>query len=531
VAENWRMGVVPDAGANVRIIDGVSAVTFSGGSYEVGILSVAPGNALAVAGGSLSVTDASTVDKLSVCGGNFSVAEGIGVTIGELAFSAGSLRLDGTATLNRFFAWNPEADSAVSGAGSGRLNLAGTALFSGLGAKTLDGVAITNTGDVVYTAGLLTLGGSRGAVFNNLGTMDIQADLEITDSGGGHLINAGAMRKSAGAGDARVATPLTNSGLVRIDSGRLTLAGGSASSGQYVITPGAGLRLSGAAPHEIAGAGEAAEVVTGGGNLQISAEAGLWLSGDGTLSAAVANAGMLTGTGGGVSRFNGAVTNSGIVSASGGTMAFSGGYTQTDGLLGLTGGNISGDLRLLGGMLTGGGTVFGNLENLGGTVSPGASPGVLTVGGNYTQGADGILMMDIGGFLPGSGFDLLAVAGAATLDGTLNISQYGGFISNLGDAFELLTSDRLMGDFSALTADPGFAYSGIPGPSSYTVVNTLSPIFTALSNGYLINELLNLEAQNRRSLAEVSLPLEGAATDSQEIRDDDTFRKSRLICR
>ena len=396
----------------------------------------------------------------------------------------------------------------------------------------MDGITIHNTGDAIYNAGLLVVGGNAEAVFNNLGLMEVREDLNIADGGGGHFVNAGTLQKSAGAGDSIFTLPLTSSGVVQIDTGSMTLAGGSASSGEYAVAPGAVLQLSGAAPHDITATGAGGGIVSGGGTLQILADSGLSLGSDGSISVAVINAGTLVKTGGGgSSHFSGAVANSGTVAAASGTMAFSAGYTQTDGLTQLDGGNISGDLTLHGGSLLGEGTIFGNLENVAATVSPGASPGVLTVAGDYTQGAAGTLMMEIGGLSRGSGFDLLEVSGAATLDGTLDLPQYGGFISNVGDTFRLLSYGSVYGDFAAITADAGFAYDGIPGPSNYVVVNTLSPIFTALTSGYLINEIISLEQQNQQSLAASNAPFGGADRYGQEIEDDDTFRKTRLICR
>ena len=68
------------------------------------------------------------------------------------------------------------------------------------------------------------------------------------------------------------------------------------------------------------------------------------------------------------------------------------------------------------GTLAGSGTVVANVVNHG-LVSPGNSPGILTVTGNYTQGSDGVLNLEIGGAMPGSDYDQLNVSGVATLDG------------------------------------------------------------------------------------------------------------------
>src|SRR4029450_12889147 len=73
----------------------------------------------------------------------------------------------------------------------------------------------------------------------------------------------------------------------------------------------------------------------------------------------------------------------------------------------------------LGGALAGIGTIGGNLFNSG-VVSPGDSPGTLTVKGNYIQNATGTLRIEIGGLaLPQH--DLLRVTGNATLNGALQL--------------------------------------------------------------------------------------------------------------
>jgi len=55
--------------------------------------------------------------------------------------------------------------------------------------------------------------------------------------------------------------------------------------------------------------------------------------------------------------------------------------------------------------LSGRGTIIGNVENAG-QVNPGASAGTLTIDGDYTQTADGVLNIELGGTAtPGTDFD------------------------------------------------------------------------------------------------------------------------------
>ncbi len=105
-------------------------------------------------------------------------------------------------------------------------------------------------------------------------------------------------------------------------------------------------------------------------------------------------------------------------------------------------------VNIEGGLLQGFGTVQGNLINSG-TVHPGDGPGILTVTGNYTQNASGILDIAIGGRTPGSGYSVLSVTGSALLlSGMLDVSLVNGFSPTTDDIFVILTSGGLSGTFT-----------------------------------------------------------------------------------
>lgn len=102
------------------------------------------------------------------------------------------------------------------------------------------------------------------------------------------------------------------------------------------------------------------------------------------------------------------------------------------------------------GTLTGGGgLVQANVINHG-VVAPGNSPGLLTIDGNFTQMATGILEMELGGTGMGE-FDVLRVLGNVNLDGGLSLSLINGYTPNEGDVFQILeTSGVLTGAFFGL---------------------------------------------------------------------------------
>jgi hypothetical protein len=83
-----------------------------------------------------------------------------------------------------------------------------------------------------------------------------------------------------------------------------------------------------------------------------------------------------------------------------------------------------------------------------GQLNPGGigGAGLITVNGNYTQTATGILNIDIGG-LAANQFDQLVVNGIVTLSGTLNVALINGFMPALGNSFQILTFTGRNGDF------------------------------------------------------------------------------------
>ena len=105
--------------------------------------------------------------------------------------------------------------------------------------------------------------------------------------------------------------------------------------------------------------------------------------------------------------------------------------------------------------LVGEGTIQANLVNAG-TVSPGTSPGTITVQGNYTQESGGTLAIELGGATPGTEHDQLVITGTATLDGTLDVTMVSGFTPVLDDSFTIMTYTAQTGRFNT-TALPSLS--------------------------------------------------------------------------
>lgn len=110
--------------------------------------------------------------------------------------------------------------------------------------------------------------------------------------------------------------------------------------------------------------------------------------------------------------------------------------------------NANGTLSIpLGSDLTGTGSIEGNLDNAG-TVSPGNSPGIISINGDFTQQSTGILEIELAGTTAGTEFDQLQISGTASLDGSLNVQLIDEFSPQAGQSFSLITYTTLNGQFA-----------------------------------------------------------------------------------
>jgi hypothetical protein len=139
----------------------------------------------------------------------------------------------------------------------------------------------------------------------------------------------------------------------------------------------------------------------------------------------------------GISEIGVPVVNTGTVEVQTGTLAFTGAtYTQTTGTT-LVIGTLASDqtIAINGGTLSGTGTIDGSLTNAG-TISPGNPFGILTINGDYTQTASGILTSTAAGPIAGTAYAQLKVQGAVTLDGSVQFETI--YPTQPGDIFRLI---------------------------------------------------------------------------------------------
>jgi len=117
-------------------------------------------------------------------------------------------------------------------------------------------------------------------------------------------------------------------------------------------------------------------------------------------------------------------------------------------------GVLNANVEISNGVLNGSGTINGNALNAA-LLASGNSPGTLDVLGDFTQTELGTLHIEIGGLLAGDEYDVLNIGGEANLSGILDVDLYdlggGLFAPSLGDTFDFLTAETIIGDFDLLT--------------------------------------------------------------------------------
>jgi uncharacterized repeat protein (TIGR01451 family) len=389
------------------------------------------------------------------------------------------------------------------------------------------GAALNNSGQVA-TSNALSLGGSGV----HAGTFTATAPGAIDFSGGvqtisGTLAGTGTLRFSGAAatvsgtwsgmpvevsgGSVALDTDgtipaLTLSGGTLTGSGDVTVGGPSTWSGGTIAGTG-GFTFAGGAVVTMPGTNAVtlARPLVNEGTIHFTAAAngmlidGVRIRNDGAFdihsSQAIAatagtpsfvNRGTLKKSGGsGVMQFDAPLSNSGLVRIASGTMHFGDSYVQSAGTTTVVSGATlqTETIALNGGSLTGNGTVAGTVANHA-TVSPGQSPGTLTIDGDYVQSENGALVIQLGGTAPGTQYDRLLVSGSVTLDGTLDVTATNGFLATPGNAFQLLT-------FGSRVDDSTFAVmNGLAGAGT-----TLAPTFTATGLQLLAGPTLLADVQ------------------------------------
>ena len=305
----------------------------------------------------------------------------------------------------------------------------GTIRFSG-GLLEINAVQIVNNGAIVFDgspnegSGVDVIGSGK-LVMNLTGTLFVSAD--NTYSGGTILIAGRLQANSTTALSPNSAFALNSNTILDLDGFNNTI--GSLSGTGTVLNSSA----------------TAATLTVGHDNTDTTF-AGILKDGNGVLALTKSGTGSLTLTG---------------------ENTYTGTTTVDNGSL-IVDGSIASPLTTVnsGGTLAGHGIIGGNLVN-NGTVGQGNSPGTLTVTGNYTQGAGGLLRIGVGGLGAGQ-HDLLAVNGSAAVGGTLQFIRLGNFNLQPGDQVTFLTAKN------GVTGTFGTVQNGLLGTGTIVQIEVTS---------------------------------------------------------
>jgi len=142
-------------------------------------------------------------------------------------------------------------------------------------------------------------------------------------------------------------------------------------------------------------------------------------------------------------------TNNGTLSIAAGSMVFADTFTNNGNLVLAHGAaaQFAQSLSFGTSFLGGTGTITAPAVTAGGIVSPGNSPGMLTITGDFTLLNTSVLLIELSGTTQGTSYDYLNVGGNVALDGALEVKLLNGFGSSVvgADTFTILSSGGLGG--------------------------------------------------------------------------------------
>jgi hypothetical protein len=344
---------------------------------------------------------------------------------------------------------------------------------------------VSSAASIVWTGGDLTLDGDAAIVSSGDFLIDNAGAVSMTTTGGAPLFFSGGAFAKTGAGTAEIGVSAALEGTGSVDDGVLVFSAPTTQGAAFTITDPGELRFAADASlgetGTLAGDGTLAvsagtfdltgtqevtlgEVRVTGGTLDAGDDA-LTLSRSLALEGgSLASDALSIGSGATLAVSAGTLDAGTLALAGGSTTTLSGGTTTVtgdataDGLLTLAGGSLSVGELLLGGTLAGSGTVQGPVTNTG-LFSAGASPGAITIDGDFVQTADGRILIELDGTTStaGSDFDLIEVTGAATLDGTLEFAALETYDPTLGDVLVPITWGSVTGDFAEVVQPTSFA--------------------------------------------------------------------------
>jgi hypothetical protein len=514
-------------------------------SFEDVTLSVTGSGLIELNGGTTTFKNASGNAKVSAAGGNLDFKD-TASGFGSLVLSNGNVTSTGAGSAETgSLTWTggnvngkvkSTSDASITGAAktigaAGELTLAGTtntvtAELTNHGKFIKEGTSTTqvSAGLVNSDSGTISVGSGKlnltaGAQNQGKGKIDVAAGAELEMSGNTSLGSASELK---GNGLARflngtlIAEGLVAIGTFNFDGG--TLAGSnsfsgsvnwnggdwSAAAGSYstTIAHGAVLNLGKSTTHDfnrrsILNEGTvnwtASDLRGGNGSIFTNNSVfndlnggtkSMVLPGQGNGTSTFLNNGTYNKTAGGTTTIEVAFVNNGSIDIAAGSLIFAGAFTNNGQAKFQAPLTFSQDQPL-----SGSGTIDAPSVTAAGLVSPGSSPGKLTLTGDLSLLGASTLLIELRGRTQGTDYDFLSVGGTASLNGgQLSLSLLNGFGANIlvDDSFIILSAATLTGAFSNV-ANGGRLFMA-DGVGSFQVNYGLTSKYTALTNSVVLSD-------------------------------------------
>jgi autotransporter-associated beta strand protein len=422
-------------------------------------------------GGTLTLANSGTVTadfEIRAAGGTIDTGGNAGVFTGDIvdgAGAAGSLAKAGAGTLTLAGANTYTGSTTVAG---GTLELTGSLTSTDIQIDA--GATLTSTNGGLASAsqvranGTLAIGANEtittllGTGGANLGTHTLQ----VSDGDFSGVVSGSGQLQKTGSGLLVLSGTNTHTGSTRVSGGTVAISSDAnlGGTGASVVLDGGTLEA-----RQSMVTGKAVDVTAQGGTLHTDAATTTVLTG------AMSGSGAFVKQGAGELIVAGTSSHTGAIALQQGTLKVHADLVSGNGLTVFNGTTLGGYGRI-------GGTVQ---VLSGGRLSPGASPGTLTVAGDVTLNAGSIFDVEIDGYGTGTGagnYDRLVITGNHTFTaaGTLNAIMRGitgsannDFTAQVGDVFHIVEAadGAVTGRFDTLVQPVG---GGLPDRARYSLI-------------------------------------------------------------
>jgi fibronectin-binding autotransporter adhesin len=349
---------------------------------------------------------------------------------------SGAFTVGGTGNIN--------ISGAITSSGTITKIGANTLTLSGLGNNNSVGLTVSANGGTVVLGKVTTAGGTHALGANS--SVGSNATIQLGGTGDFQLYGGVSLTvASGGVFDLNGRNQDWNStGAFPSDTGNLNLNGTGISSGGALINSASGTTSTLTLGNTPASGTPGSIVLQS--NSSIGGVGNIVITGGTSVNGAISGANALTKVGAGTLTLSSASTYSGTTTVSEGTLIVNGSINSTTTVTVATGATLGGS-----------GSVGGAIT-INGTLSPGTSPGQLSVANSLVLSNGSLTLMELGGATLGTGYDNISLnaAGALVYGGGLNVVNFGGYDMNLTSlTYDLFSLNGMVptGDFFSVTVN------------------------------------------------------------------------------